>query len=115
MFDTLVKPCDFHDQPYNVLDYREWITGIKPIDLQHAPSFSNIAPILEKIVKDKTIVGHSLADDLDILKLNVERDSIEVRDISSIELFMNKIDRDSKSPVKVTEDDVPMSANSSPM
>ena len=114
VFDTLVKPCDFHDQPYKVLDYREWITGIKPIDLQHAPRFNNIAPILEKIVKGKTIVGHSLEDDLDILKIDIERDQIEIRDISKIELFMNKIDRDSKSPVKVKEDDLTQ-ANSSPI
>jgi len=71
VFDTLVKPCDYHDQSFKVLDYREWITGIKPIDLAHAPSFSNIEPILKKIVRNKTIVGHSLADDLAILKLDV--------------------------------------------
>jgi len=57
-----------------VLDYREWITGIKPVDLQHAPSFQNIEPILHKIVKGKTIVGHSLEDDIEILRLDLERD-----------------------------------------
>jgi len=103
VFDTLVKPCDYHDQQFEVLDYREWITGIKPIDLQHAPSFSNIAPILQKIVRGKTIVGHSLADDLQILKIDIDEQEVEIRDISNIELFMNKIDRDSRSPVKVTE------------
>lgn len=46
VFDTLVKPCYSHDEPYKVLDYREWITGIKPIDLQFAPSFGNIEPII---------------------------------------------------------------------
>ena len=71
VFDTLVKPCDFHDQPYEVLDYREWITGIKQSDLNFAPCFSNIAPILQKILRGKTIVGHSLEDDLDILKVDV--------------------------------------------
>jgi len=74
VFDTLVKPTDFHDQPYEVLDYREWITGIKASDLNFAPSFSNIAPILQKIVNHKTIVGHSLQDDLDIMKLDIDRD-----------------------------------------
>lgn len=57
-----------------MIDFREWITGIKASDLNFAPSFSNIAPILQKIVKHKTIVGHSLKDDLEILKLDVERD-----------------------------------------
>lgn len=106
VFDTLVKPTDFHEQPYEVIDYREWITGIKASDLNYAPSFQNIAPILLKIVKDKTIVGHSLQDDLEILKIDLERENIEVRDISSIDIFMEKIDRHSKSPVRAHEDDV---------
>ena len=46
VFDTLVKPCDFYYDEYKVLDYRESITGILPIDLEHAPTFSNISPIV---------------------------------------------------------------------
>lgn len=46
VFDTLVKPCNFYYEEHQVLDYREWITGIKPIDLEHAPTFSNIEPIV---------------------------------------------------------------------
>jgi DNA polymerase III epsilon subunit-like protein len=40
VFDTLVKPWA------KVTDYREWITGIKPDDLKHAPSYPKIAPIV---------------------------------------------------------------------
>lgn len=40
VFDTLVRPtCE-------VFDYREWITGIKPLDLKYAPSFPKIGPIV---------------------------------------------------------------------
>ncbi len=40
VFDTLVKPwC-------SVFDYREWITGIKPMDLKHAPSYPKMAPLV---------------------------------------------------------------------
>ena len=46
VFDTLVKPCRYHSDITNVIDYREWITGIKPIDLEHAPTFGNIEPIV---------------------------------------------------------------------
>ena len=74
VFDTLVKPSDTHRQDYEVLDYREWITGIKPIDLQYAPCFKNIEPILRKIFKGKTIIGHSVGEDLSILKVDAERD-----------------------------------------
>ena len=37
VFDTLVKPWS------KVVDYREWITGIKADDLKHAPSYPQIA------------------------------------------------------------------------
>lgn len=46
VFDTLVKPQDFYFDEIKVLDYREDITGIKAIDLKHAPTFSNIEPIV---------------------------------------------------------------------
>lgn len=42
VFDTLVKPWA------KVVDYRESITGIKPEDLKHAPSYPKIAPIVSK-------------------------------------------------------------------
>lgn len=103
VFDTLVKPCMSHDEPFDVVDYREWITGIKPIDLQNAPSFGNIAPIIQKIVKGKTIVGHSLLDDFKILKVDIDQSDIVIRDISQIQLFMKKIDKDSKSPLREKE------------
>ena len=77
-----------------MIDYREWITGIKAIDLLNAPSFNNIEPIIRKILKNKTIVGHSLADDLGILRVDVEELNCTVRDISSIEIFMKKFGED---------------------
>lgn len=43
VFDTLVKPWA------KVKDYREWITGIKPDDLKHAPSYPKIAPIVSLV------------------------------------------------------------------
>jgi RNA exonuclease 4 len=46
VFDTLVKPCRYHSDVTKVIDYREWITGIKPCDLEHAPTFGNIEPIV---------------------------------------------------------------------
>lgn len=106
VFDTLVKPCITHEDEFRVVDYREWITGIKPIDLEYAPSFGNIEPIIKKIVKDKVIVGHSLKDDLKILNIDLEESNIQIRDVSNIELFMKKIDKDSKSPIKLLEDEL---------
>jgi len=82
VLDTLVKPWS------KVIDYREWITGIKAEDLKHAPSYPKIAPIvstrfplitylfpikkLKKILNDKVVVGHSLESDFEYLKLNTD-------------------------------------------
>jgi hypothetical protein len=44
VFDTLVRPIS------KVYDYREWITGIKPMDLKHAPTHSKIAPIVRSVI-----------------------------------------------------------------
>lgn len=100
VFDTLVKPCRYHTDRPVVLDYREWITGIKAIDLEHAPTFGNIEPIIQKIVRGKTIVGHSLADDFKILSINTSALRVQVRDISTMNMFMLKVDKDSHSPVR---------------
>jgi DNA polymerase III epsilon subunit-like protein len=72
VFDTLVKPCNHYAEEIEVEDYREQITGIKAIDLDNAPTFKNIEPIIQKIVKNKTIVGHSLTDDFEILKIDTK-------------------------------------------
>jgi DNA polymerase III epsilon subunit-like protein len=100
VFDTLVKPCRYHCEKPNVLDYREWITGIKAKDLEHAPTFGNIEPIIKKIAKGKTIVGHSVDDDLEILDLQHDYLHLQVRDISEMPMFMLKIDKDSHSPLR---------------
>lgn len=73
------------------------------MDLQNAPSFFNIEPIIQKIVRGKTIVGHSLENDLKVLKVNPEELNVSVRDISLIDMFMIKVDKDSHSPVREVE------------
>ena len=54
-------------------------------------------------MKDKTIVGHSLSDDFKTLNIKTIESNVSVRDISNIELFMQKIDRDSHSPIRDSE------------
>lgn len=90
VFDTLVKPWA------KVSDYREWITGIKAIDLKHAPSYPKIAPLLKKILNDKVVVGHSLTDDFKHLKLNKDEFQCEIRDISTCSFFQRVKSSDGK-------------------
>lgn len=81
VFDTLVKPWA------KVTDYREAITGIKPEDLKHAPSYPKIAPILKKILDDKVVIGHSLTEDFKHLKLNESEYTCQLRDVADISRF----------------------------
>ena len=106
VFDTLIKPWA------KVEDYREWITGIKPNDLKHAPSYPKVAPIvshtnfllitpsivqLKKILNDKVVVGHSLKEDFAHLKLNEDEYCCQIRDISQISFFMRRKDQQPNS------------------
>ena len=60
VFDTLIKPWA------KVVDYREWITGIKASDLKHAPSYPKVAPIVSSLKipfgnhKQMIIISNSL-------------------------------------------------------
>jgi len=81
VFDTLVKPWA------KVIDYREGITGLKAEDLKHAPSYPKVAPLLKKILNDKVVIGHSLSQDFDHLKLNEDEYQCTFRDISQFSLF----------------------------
>ena len=103
VFDTLVKPCKYHSDKVKVIDYREWCTGIKAMDLEQAPAFCNIEPIIKKIVRGKTIVGHSLENDFLMLAVDPEALKVQVRDISELSIFQLKIDRDSHSPLRETK------------
>lgn len=94
VFDTLVQPIGEGEENF-IADYREWITGIKPKDLEKAPLFATIEPIIKKIVKGKTIVGHSLKDDLESLEVSSDSLNLSLRDIAKIELFMKRIDKSS--------------------
>lgn len=44
VFDTLIKPWS------KVIDLREPITGIKSIDLKHAPSYPKVALLVKFII-----------------------------------------------------------------
>ena len=50
VFDSLVKPWA------KVYDYREWITGIKPLDLKHAPSYPKMAPLVKTLLTHLTFI-----------------------------------------------------------
>lgn len=58
-------------------------------------------------------MGHSLRDDFKTLNIDPKEANCNVRDISNIDIFMQKIDKDSHSPIKDTADDLSNSFNGS--
>ncbi|WVF71105.1 hypothetical protein IAT40_005902 [Kwoniella sp. CBS 6097] len=53
--------------PQNVLDYRTSSSGIKPGDLDGAPTFEQIVPKIKEIINNRILVGHALFNDLKAL------------------------------------------------
>lgn len=85
VLDTLVKPwC-------KVLDFREEITGIKASDMNFAPSYPRVAPIIKEIINNRIIVGHSLEQDFLSLNLTKDEYTCETRDIAEFSQFLRSM------------------------
>jgi len=65
ILDTYVKV----NEP--ITDYRTWISGIKPEDLQsdEAMDFESCRELVQHLLKDKILVGHGLKNDLQVLDM----------------------------------------------
>ncbi|WVQ99757.1 hypothetical protein IAU59_006899 [Kwoniella sp. CBS 9459] len=61
---SIVLESFVYVNPQNVLDYRTSSSGIRPGDLEGAPTFEKIVPKIKEIIKDKILVGHTLFNDL---------------------------------------------------
>ena len=64
------------------------INGIKINELREAPKFTQIFPIVQKIVKNKKVVGHELMNDFGLLKVDVNESQIQMRDLSDPNFFI---------------------------
>ncbi|KAL6949006.1 hypothetical protein ACO0QE_001488 [Hanseniaspora vineae] len=64
VYDEFVKPKE------RVVDYRTWVSGIRPSDLLHAGKFEDVQQKVADIIKGRVLVGHSVYHDLDALLLS---------------------------------------------
>ena len=76
LLDTYVKPDE------KVVNYRTFVTGIRPRHLNSAKSFEDARKEVKKIIKNKIIVGHAVHHDLKALKLEI--DESKLRDTQSL-------------------------------
>ncbi|XP_065828971.1 RNA exonuclease 4-like [Oscarella lobularis] len=75
LYDSLVAPQEL------IIDYRTHISGVRPGDLDRAPSLASVQTDVLAILKDKILVGHSLKLDLKVLQIDhpeeLRRDTAE--------------------------------------
>ncbi|SCU90652.1 LADA_0F05578g1_1 [Lachancea dasiensis] len=70
VLDIFVKPQE------KVTDWRTWVSGVRPQDMQHAVVFSEAQERVAKTLENRILVGHSVAHDLQALFLSHPRTMI---------------------------------------
>jgi RNA exonuclease 4 len=63
LLDTFVAPQE------KVVDYRTWVSGVHPSDLEGAPSFESVQTQVAKMLEGRVVVGHSISKDFKVLLL----------------------------------------------
>jgi len=63
IYDEWVKP----DEP--VVDFRTWVSGVRPKNLKNAKRFSEAQAEVAQMKKGRILVGHSIKNDLKVLEL----------------------------------------------
>ncbi|KAK9320094.1 ribonuclease H-like domain-containing protein [Lipomyces orientalis] len=61
VLDEFVRPEE------KVTDWRTWVSGIRPSDMQNAKSFKEVQFKVGEILKDRVLVGHAVSNDLKVL------------------------------------------------
>jgi len=75
LLDTYVDPM------YKVSDYRTRFSGIKPHHLKDAPTFSDVRDCVVNLVDGRTLIGHDLKQDLEVLGIR-NLPGLKLRDTS---------------------------------
>ncbi|OMJ30138.1 RNA exonuclease 4, partial [Smittium culicis] len=83
ILDLYAKP----EEP--VVDYRTWVSGIRPSDLENAESFSVVQAKVKELIKDRILIGHAIHNDLEALKLRHHPEFI--RDTTSYTPFRDHV------------------------
>ncbi|KAF8321547.1 hypothetical protein DL93DRAFT_2034817, partial [Clavulina sp. PMI_390] len=63
ILDTYIRPTN------PVFSYRTTQTGIEPHHLENAPPFEQVKAIVEASIRGKTVVGHTLWEDFEVMGL----------------------------------------------
>ncbi|KAK9378809.1 ribonuclease H-like domain-containing protein, partial [Kockiozyma suomiensis] len=64
VMDEFVRPEE------KVTDWRTWVSGIRPKDMQDAKSFKEVQYKVADVLKDRMLVGHAVKNDLKVLMIS---------------------------------------------
>lgn len=64
IYDKFVKPME------PVVDYRTYVSGVRPKDLENGEDFKVVQKEVSDILKGKKLIGHALKNDLKVLFLS---------------------------------------------
>jgi len=95
IYDEFVQPTE------EVTDYRTAVSGLTPNDLARGKEFSVVQKDVADIVKGRTLVGHSIKQDLRVLRISHARHLI--RDTSSYKPFRELFDGKTPALKKLAE------------
>lgn len=76
--------------PAKVTDYRTRWSGIRRQDLVNAPDFDSVQKEVAELIKNRIVVGHSVKNDFEVLKLNHPADMIRDTSVYFKYLFQGK-------------------------
>ncbi|KDQ63473.1 hypothetical protein JAAARDRAFT_53681 [Jaapia argillacea MUCL 33604] len=83
VLDTFVAPT------MAITDYRTATTGIQATDLEGAPKFSAIQTQIAQLLHGRTLVGHTLWNDLSVL--GIPHPAVATRDVALYQPFRNSL------------------------
>ena len=77
-FDERIVYSAFVQPPEPVTDYRSYVSGVRPEHMRHALNFRTAQTEVAQLLRDRTLIGHALHNDLKALML--DHPSAAVRD-----------------------------------
>lgn len=61
LLDCFVRPKE------KVTDWRTWVSGVRPEDMEQALTFEEAQAKVAELMKDRVLVGHAIKNDLEVL------------------------------------------------